>query len=80
MSSFDEACLVYIYKKGSRSVNLVARILAYNFRSTLRREIGLKICGVVGSFPGLGRATTATFNISSGNEEEEAASLQRSLR
>lgn len=43
----------------SKGFNLFARILASNFRSTLRREMGLKLAQSVRSLSGLG--TTAIY-------------------
>lgn len=54
-------------------------ILAYNFRSVLRSEIGLIFCDVLGSFPGLGKATTKALNILLGKDEEEASSVRSQI-
>lgn len=66
-----------LIRRGSNLDILMASNLAYNFRSTLSREIGLKLWGVSELLPGFGKATTTADNISGGNMAEEAALLKR---
>lgn len=57
-----------------------AIILAYNFTSEFRREMGLKLEGVVGSFLGFGNVTTYAVSISEGNQAAEAAASNKDTR
>lgn len=58
----------------------MASNFAYMFVSILNRDMGLKVCGEVGSFPGFDKVMIRALSIYGGREEEEAASLHNWIK
>lgn len=59
-----------------KSFNRLASSFAYILISEFRRDIGLKLAGMVGSFPGLGKVIMWALSISRGKVEDSAALVE----